>query len=272
MALSEYTVKQGERVEGSPKMIKYAQYEKICNEKSVEPLKKSILRNSLKKNTEREIEISPIKKIKRELNRVIYKASPTKNSPSPSKATLHKKVNEEDIMKENEMLKEQNKELQAKISKLEKSIGGNNSGKLLFDAQKKVAEMELELKSAKMRFQENDQLIKQLLATIDYMNQTESTKKLKGQRIEEVKEERKFLFNKYELVDNHTQLGQIKAMVFDTFKALQTSTIKDNPKIAGMISFLLGKMEELFKITHNLEIKELEYLNLLADSVNQTHN
>eukprot|EP00826_Nyctotherus_ovalis_P049608 TRINITY_DN6010_c0_g1_i9.p1 TRINITY_DN6010_c0_g1~~TRINITY_DN6010_c0_g1_i9.p1 ORF type:complete len:444 (+),score=80.63 TRINITY_DN6010_c0_g1_i9:789-2120(+) len=279
LSVNEYTARHSDKSEINPKTIKYAQYEKIrkaSTDKKTPSPDKNNLRNPLKRNIDKnvkegEAEVNPVKRLKKEVNRVIYKASSSKKLDRTLPIKEKKATPHTDVIKENELLREQNKEFQIKIRKLEKCLSGNTSAKLLFDTQKRLSEMELELKSSQLKVKENGQLIKQLLATIDYMNQSADIKSaIKKTKLGE-KEEHKFLFNKYELVNNHTQLGQIRVMVFDTFKTLQISVAKDNPKILGMVSFLSSKLEELFEIIHNIEKKGLEYLSLIIDNAKCTY-
>eukprot|EP01022_Parablepharisma_sp_SALTPOND_P016684 TRINITY_DN2501_c0_g1_i1.p1 TRINITY_DN2501_c0_g1~~TRINITY_DN2501_c0_g1_i1.p1 ORF type:complete len:446 (+),score=59.64 TRINITY_DN2501_c0_g1_i1:916-2253(+) len=194
------------------------------------------------------------------------------------KSIVGSKLNTVEVLKENEELKARNKELLARIAELEKTPGKGDN-KLLFEYERKISGMELAFQSAQIKLQENDKLITQLLQTIDYLNQGGGSKK--PAKIESKKgsvasgkektdsESAQFLFNKSELVQSHTQIKQTKYMIFEGFKALQEEITKkygNQGRIIGTVDYLLGSLDALFGIIHQLEIKELQYLNLLANN------
>ena len=199
------------------------------------------------------------------------------------KSLVATKPTNEELIKENEELRVRNKELIAKIQELEKVHAAPESkqnsakldpkqSKLIFEYERKISSLDLSLQSAQIKLQENDKLITQLLQTIDYLNQGAAKKGKKSgkpgekQATPEV-ENGQFLFNKSELVQSHTQIKQTKYMIFEGFKSLQAEIIAkhgDHGKIVGIIDYLLGNLDSLFNIIHQLEIKELQYLNLLT--------
>ena len=201
---------------------------------------------------------------------------------SNQKSTSKAKPANTDLIKENEELKIRNRELLSRISELEKihsSLKGESKpAKLLFDYERKVAGMELSLQSSQIKLQENDKLITQLLKTIDYLNQagasptskeSRSAKSATGEKADSESGQQQFLFNKSELVQSHTQIKQTKYMIFEGFKTLQAEITKkygDQGRIIGSVDYLLGNLDGLFNIIHQLEIKELQYLNLLANN------
>jgi hypothetical protein len=150
----------------------------------------------------------------------------------------------------------------------------------MFDYERKITSLEMAQQSMLIKLQENDKLITQLLQTIDYLNQTNRKEKMKGKPNEKASlaptaaashepDNGSFLFNKSELVQSHTQIKQNKYMIFEGFKKLQEEIgIKHggNGKVIGTIDYLLGNLDSLFNIIHQLEIKELQYLNLLANN------
>jgi hypothetical protein len=245
------------------------------------------------------------------------KANDNKSKKSPQQPNTAKSM--EDYLKENEKLKQINRELEARIARLEdpkrekkkKEKEGGNSGKsvdkLLFEYERKIGSMELTQRSMNIKLEENDKLITQLLQTIDYLNQggshgskmTQKQLLLKQQqqaqnpeknqyqsgnppqKLKESLESPKaailtpkgqFLFNKSELVQSHTQIQQIKFMIFEGFKTLQGEIVNkygENGKVMGILDYLLYNLDSLFNIIHQLEIKELQYLNLLTTSAGE---
>lgn len=216
---------------------------------------------------------------------ILPQINPKKNVKHTLKhqTTLPNKVNTADLSKENEDLKAKNKELSERIKELERvqSLMKDDvkTAKLLFEYERKMSALELGMKSAQIKLVENDKLITQLLQTIDYLNQSSKgtlkkppkaeTKKGQTNEKNDNENEGQFLFDKSELVQSHTQIKQTKYMIFEGFKVLQEEVTKkygDQGRVIGTVDYLLGNLDALFNIIHQLEIKELQYLNLLANN------
>ncbi len=193
----------------------------------------------------------------------------------------------ENLARENEALRSQNRELERRLGELERVCAAAGSrektGKLLFDYERKLASLSLSLQAAQLRLQENDRLITQLLQTIDYLNQETRQSLPKPQKKaahepagkkapdtdtkDEESDTGEFLYDKSELVQSHNQIKQTKYMIFEGFKTLQSEIAEkygDQGKVLGTVDYLLGSLDTLFNIFHQLEIKELQYLNALT--------
>lgn len=186
----------------------------------------------------------------------------------------------EDLAKENEELRLQNKQLQATIAQLKSKGSGSEKAKkyekeeqVVFKYERQISNLELKNQAMQIKQQENDKLITQLLQTIDFLNQNIAKPTNKPGEQNKAQDEAQgdksghFLFNKSELVQSHTQIKQMKYTIFEGFKSLQGEINKkcnESGKIIGIIDYLLLSLDGLFNIIHQLEIKELQYLNLLA--------
>ena len=76
-----------------------------------------------------------------------------------------------------------------------------------------------------------------------------------------------FLFNKGELLKNHSLIKETKNLLFEGLKFLQASIAKalaKNGKVIGIMDSVFSNLDVLFNIVHQFEIRELQYLNMLT--------